>query len=159
MSSVERVRALRRQGQHEAALRLAVELARQEPRNAPLQYEAARVHDFLGFEEAAVPFYTAAIAAGLSGEELRRAYLGLGSTYRVLGRYPEALATLEEGLRRFPDAVELKVFKAMVLYNVGRSKEAVAGLLTVIAETSNDESVQSYRTPILLYAEDLDRRW
>jgi len=106
-----------------------------------------------------VPFYLAAIDAGLSDEALRSAYLGLGSTYRVLGRYQEALATFDEGLSKFPGAAELEVFKSMALYNVGRNREAVAGLLAVVVETSNDQTVQSYRRAIALYAEDLDRQW
>lgn len=159
MSSAERVRSLRKLGEHQAALRLAAELASQEPGDAQLQYEAACVHDYLGYEAAAVPFYLSAIAAGLSGGALRSTYLGLGSTYRALGRYEQALATFNEGLTTFPNAAELKVFRAMALYNVGRDKEAVAGLLTVIAETSNDHAVRSYCRAIALYAEDLDRQW
>jgi tetratricopeptide (TPR) repeat protein len=100
-----------------------------------------------------------AISAGLSGEQLRGAYLGLGSTYRALGQYEDALAVFEEGLRNFPSAAELVVFRAMALYNLGRNKEAVAGLLTVVAGTSSDPAVQSYRRAISSYAEDLDRQW
>ena len=159
MSSAERVRSLRSRGQHEVALRLALELAPQEPSNAELQYEVACVHDYLGREAAAVPFYLAAIAAGLSGEQLRGAYLGLGSTYRALGQYQEALATFDEGLRKFPNATELKVFKSMALYNVGSNKDAIAGLLAVVVQTSSDQTIQSYRRAITLYAEDLDRQW
>jgi tetratricopeptide (TPR) repeat protein len=158
-SAVDHIRALRKQGLHEAALSLAADLAPAEPGNAELQYEAACVHDYVGREAAAVAFYLAAIAAGLTGDQLRGAYLGLGSTYRALGRYPEALAVFDEGLGKFPAATELRVFKAMTLYNTGSAKEAVASLLAVIAETSSDGMVQSYRRAIELYAEDLDRRW
>jgi len=158
-STAERIRLLRQQGEHEGARRVAVELASQEPEDAQVQYEAACVHDYLGHEAAAVPFYLAAITAGLSGEELRNAYLGLGSTYRALGRYQDALATFDEGLCNFPGAAELEVFKAMALYNMGRNKEAVANLLKVVTETSGDQAVQSLRRAIALYAEDLDRHW
>lgn len=159
MSNAERIRSLRKEGQHEEALQLAVSLAHQKPDDAELQYETACVHDFLGHEAAAVPFYRAAIAAGLSGESLRGAYLGLGSTYRALGRYEEALTTFQEGLERFPEAAELKVFRSMALYNTGRAKEAVAALLDIVAETSNDPAVQGYCNAISYYAEDLDRQW
>lgn len=103
--------------------------------------------------------YIAAIAAGLDGELLRNAYLGLGSTYRALGAYAEALATLDEGVRRFPAALELRVFQAMALYNAGRAKEAVETLLRVVAETTSDAELASYRKAIELYAEDIDRKW
>ncbi len=159
MTDVERVRLLRKQGEHQAALQLALELVEREPKDALLQYEAACLHDYLGLEAAAVRFYVAAIAAGLSGMALRRAYLGLGSTYRALGQYSLSIETFNEGLAKFPQASELMVFRAMALYNVGSAKEAVAQLLAVVAETSNDGSVQSLRRAIMLYAEDLDRTW
>jgi tetratricopeptide (TPR) repeat protein len=102
---------------------LAVHLAAASPKDAELQYEAACVHDFLGREAHAVPFYLAALSGDLPHEQQRSAYLGLGSTYRALGQYAAAERTLREGLARFEDAAELKTFLAMTLHNLGRSKE------------------------------------
>ena len=159
MSPTEQVLSLRRAGQHEEACFLAVSLAAQYPADAELQYQAACVHDFLGCEAQAVPFYLAAISGGLSAEHLRSAYLGLGSTYRALGQYSAAERTLREGLTRFPDAAELKAFLAMALHNLGQSKQAVELLLTVLAQSSSDAQVQSYREAILFYAQDIERSW
>ena len=159
MESANRIRALRAAGDHDAALRLAQELVRVEPTDAELQYEVACLHDYFGQEAAAVPHYNAAIAAGLSDDLLRSAYLGLGSTYRALGAYAEALTTLDEGVRRFPKALELRVFRAMALYNAGRAKEAVEVLLRVVAQAASDTELASYRRAIELYAEDIDRKW
>ena len=159
MSPTEQVLSLRRAGQHEEACFLAVSLAAQYPADAELQYQAACVHDFLGREAQAVPFYLAAMSGSLSAEHHRSAYLGLGSTYRALGQYPEAERTLREGLTRFPDAAELKAFLAMALHNLGQSKQAVDLLLTVLAQSSSDAQVQSYREAILFYAQDIERSW
>jgi tetratricopeptide (TPR) repeat protein len=156
---VEEIRALRRAGHHEQARELAVELAARAPHDAHAHYEAACVHDYLGLEAQAVPYYERAIAAGLPPELLRRAYAGLGSTHRALGRYEEALAVLERGLERFPGARELTVFHAMCLHNLGRSKEALEALLKTLAETANDPHLESYRRAIAFYAQDLDRSW
>lgn len=155
----EQIVALRHAGRHDEACTLAVALAARHPDDATLQYQAACVHDFLGLDARAVPYYRAAIAGALPREQLRSAYLGLGSTYRALGRYAEAVRTLEEGLARFPDAAELEVFLAMALHNVGRSKQAVECLLRVLARTSSDAELQSYRAAILLYAQDIERSW
>ena len=76
----------------------------------------------------------------------------MGSTYRVLGRYTEAEATLCLDLERFPQANEMKVFLAMTLHNLGQSKAAFEYLLTVLAETSSDRDIQAYRPPIVFYA-------
>jgi len=159
MSNAERIRALRRAGDHEAARSLATELVASATDDCELQYEAACVHDYLGREAEAIPFYLAAISGRLSSEQLRSAYLGLGSTYRILGQYQSAEHTLREGLARFPDAAELKTFLAMALHNLGRSKQAVELLLTVLADTSADEDVRSFREAILLYAQDIERSW
>ena len=159
MSNTERVRALRRAGDHEGARSLAIELLASDSDDFELQYEAACVHDYLGREAEAVPFYLAAISGHLSPEQLRSAYLGLGSTYRALGQYPSAEHTLREGLARFPDAWELKTFLAMSLHNLGKSKQAVELLLTVLAETTGDKHVRGYREAILFYAQDIERSW
>jgi len=159
MSLTEQVLSLRRAGRHEEACALAVSLAAQFPGDAELQYQAACVHDFLGREAQAVPFYLAAMSGELSIEHLRSAHLGLGSTYRALGQYAEAERTLREGLARFPDAAELTVFLAMALHNLGQSKQAVELLLTVLAQSSSDAHIQDYREAILFYAQDIERSW
>jgi len=92
---------MRRAGDHEAARSLAAELVATATDDCELQYEAACVHDYLGREAEAVPFYLAAISGRLSDEHLRSAYLGLGSTYRTLGQYQSAEHTLREGLAQF----------------------------------------------------------
>ncbi|HTS22466.1 MAG TPA: tetratricopeptide repeat protein [Casimicrobiaceae bacterium] len=152
-------RELRARGKHAEARELLVALAAQSPNDAELQYEAACVHDFLGEEASAVAYYRAALLGSLSEGHLRGAYLGLGSTYRALGLYTEAEAILRQGVERFPDANEMKVFLAMALHNLGQSKAAVERLLAVLAQTSSDREIQAYRRAILLYAQDIDRTW
>jgi predicted Zn-dependent protease len=80
-------------------------------------------------------------------------------TYRSLGRYSEAKEALVEALVRFPDAHELKVFLAMVLHNLGESKQAIESLLLILVETMNDVNIQGYRRAIEFYAQDIERSW
>lgn len=159
MVDLSAIHALRVAGQHEAARMELIQLAAQFPADPVVQYEAACIHDRLGLEREAVPFYRAAIDQGLSGANLRSAYLGLGSTYRALGQYSESHHTLLEGLAHFPDASEIKVFLAMTLYNLGDYHEAVASLLRLLVDTSADSEIQGYARAIRLYAEDLNQRW
>jgi tetratricopeptide (TPR) repeat protein len=154
--SLDRIRELRAAGGHEEAREYLVEMAKLTPGDAEVLYEAASVHDYLDLEAEALSYYLAAIGAGLSGENLRSAYLGLGSTYRILGRYQESLDTFEKGLRHFPEAREFHVFSAMTYYNLGRYHEAVSVLLRVIADTTGDSNLRSYERAIRLYAGDLD---
>ena len=129
------------------------------PQHAELHYEVAGLHDMQGREAQAIPLYQKAIALGLSEASLRGAWLGLGSSYRSTGQYAEALAAFEQGLARFPDATEFRVFGAMARYNQGRSKEGMEILLAVLAETTSDPALAPYRRAMALYTEDLDRRW
>jgi hypothetical protein len=64
--SAAAVLALRREGKHEEARARALALLQSAPGDAELQFETACVHDYLGLEAEAVPFYHAALAGDLS---------------------------------------------------------------------------------------------
>jgi tetratricopeptide (TPR) repeat protein len=157
--TLDTIHALRRAGRHDEAYAVAAQLAAQSPHDAQVQYETACLCDYLGREADAVPHYVAALRGELAPDDRRSAYVGLGSTYRTLGRYNEAKATLLEGLQQFPEAADLQVFLAMALHNVGEGKQAVQLLLRLLAATSADAAIQDYRRAIELYAEDIDRIW
>jgi tetratricopeptide (TPR) repeat protein len=151
--------ALREDGKLEDARKLLLELRAEFPTDAGIAVQTAWVHDSMGFEEAAVEHYRAAIAGDLTDDELRGALLGLGSTYRALGCDVESDETFRRGIERFPDFAALRVFWAMTLYNLGRSSEAVRELIRVVLETSSDPSIERYRRSLGAYADDLDRSW
>lgn len=154
---LRRAVGLREQGQAEQARAALLALSDRHPGDAEVAYQTAWVHDALGLENEAVPFYERALsAAGLSDEDRAGAFLGLGSTFRTLGRYDEAIVTLQSGLEEFPRDNALKTFLAMALYNVGRARDSVGMLLKLLAVTSDDERVRRYRRAIEFYADDLD---
>jgi tetratricopeptide (TPR) repeat protein len=150
---------LRAKDRHEEARKLLVQLASEFPTNPVVQYKTACVHDFLGLERDAIPYYHAAIENDLPGADLRGAYLGLGSTYRTLGKYVESKKILMDGLSQFPDANEMKIFLAMTLYNLGENHEAVSSLLKIIVETTSDKEIKDYERAIRFYADDLNKKW
>ena len=86
----------------------------------------------------------------------REAWLGLGSTYRALGKYPASLRAFDDGLAEFPQANELRLFRAMTLYNLDEGKRAMADLLLLLAETSSDPDIRGYQRAIRHYAADLN---
>ncbi|NED78792.1 tetratricopeptide repeat protein, partial [Streptomyces sp. SID11233] len=92
--------ALREAGNAEDARTALLALSAAYPRDPEIAYQTAWAHDVLGREAAAVPFYETALAGAdaLGAEDRHGVYLGLGSTYRILGRYEDAVATLEAGL-------------------------------------------------------------
>ncbi|MFJ9431645.1 tetratricopeptide repeat protein [Streptomyces sp. NPDC101490] len=149
--------ALRARGEKEEARRRLVALAAAHPHDAETAYQTAWAHDVLGLEAEAVPYYERSLAGtGLTPEDRRGALLGLGSTYRVLGRYEDAVTLLSGAVEEFPDDGALRAFLAMAHYNTGRNHEAVALLLRLLAATSEDASVRAYRPAIEHYAADLD---
>ncbi|MEU9604581.1 tetratricopeptide repeat protein [Streptomyces sp. NPDC048057] len=143
--------------QEEARQRLLV-LSRRWPEDAEVAYQTAWAHDVLEREAEAVPHYRRALAGdGLTPADRCEALLGLGSTYRVLGRYEEAEATLREAVAEFPDHGGLRAFWAMALHNTGRYEESVRLLLELVATTSEDPTVREFGRAIAYYAAYLGR--
>jgi tetratricopeptide (TPR) repeat protein len=81
------------------ARRLLLELAAAYSDDAEITFQTAVAHDNLGLSREAIPFYLRALTQGLSGPDLERALMGLGSTYRGLGlgEYQQAEETLRRG--------------------------------------------------------------
>ncbi|MER6916164.1 tetratricopeptide repeat protein [Streptomyces sp. NPDC000594] len=151
--------ALRERGDRasrEEARERLVRLAARFPEDAGIAYQTAWAHDVLGLEAAAVPHYERALAGGgLSGADRCEALLGLGSTYRILGRYEEAERTLRGAVAEFPAHAGLRAFWAMALHNTGRAEEAVPLLLELLATTSADPTLKPFAPAIAAYAQDL----
>lgn len=135
---------------------LLLDLVRDYPDDAEVQYQTAVAHDNSGLGREAIPFYVQAIEQGLAGADLERALLGLGSTYRYLGFYEEAEQTLRRGVQEFPDHRGLQVFLAIALYNTGKHKESTEILLANLLETTADEKLRYFNRPLKYYAEHLD---
>ena len=143
----------------EEARTLLLDLAAAYPDDAEITFQTAVVHDNLGLSREAIPFYVRALEQGLSGPDLERALLGLGSTYRGLGDYQQAEETLRRGTREFPHNRAIQVFLAMTLYNLQDYKEAMELVLTNLMETTSDEKLQYFKRGISYYALHLDETW
>ncbi|MFE0423876.1 tetratricopeptide repeat protein [Streptomyces sp. NPDC058953] len=148
--------------ERERARRLLVELAERLPGDAEVAYHTAWAHDVLEREAEAVPYYERALTGGgaesegLAAADRAEAYLGLGSTYRVLGRFDDAERTLRAGAAAFPEHGGLRAFLALALYNTGRHRESLRLLLELLARTSDDPSVRGYERALAFYAADPD---
>ncbi len=157
--TLDDIRQMRQRGEHDAARVELAALARTHPDDALIQFETASVHDFLGREREAVPYYLAALRLGLPEREYRAAHVGLGSSYRTVGDYAAARRILEEGLARYPQAAEVRAFLAMTLYNQGDAQAAVAMLLELACDVSADPTLNDYERAIRFYAKNLDLCW
>lgn len=154
---LQTIEKLSRQGRYEDALQSALRMLPSQMHHPQLLFKVASLYDTLGQEQQAIPFYQAAIKHHLGGKDLRDAYLGLGSIYRALGRYQESLETFDEGLSRFPEANDIRMFRAMTLYNLGYAKQAVSQLLLLMTENDTSQEINRYKKVIAHYCDDLDR--
>lgn len=159
MVDLASIKTLQQNGKEEEARLALAELAAENRDDALVQLETAFSHDSLGYEREAVSYYQRAMALGLPEDQLREAYLTLGSTYRALGEYDKAKDTWLQGLERFPQADEIRIFLAMGLYNLGEYHEAISSLLKIITVYVEEERIKRYRRAINEYAVDLDRSW
>lgn len=150
---------LRKAEKHEEARAALLALHDEFPDHPQVNYHCAWIHDLLGLEREAIPFYEAAVRAGLAGEDLQGALLGMGSTYRCIGEYQKAYETFEKAMQLFPDRHEFRVFMAMTCYNLGRHAKAMELLLISITQTSNDQGVVKYQRAINFYADKLEETW
>lgn len=146
---------LRESGQAEQARPLLIALANEHPDDAEVQYQAAWVHDYLGLEAEAVPFYERALALGLPEPEQEGLVLGLGSTYRNVGRVADSLALLERGVRDYPANHAVRCFLALTRLSHDDPREALALAIDVILATSDDPSIDRYRRALSSYRDEL----
>jgi tetratricopeptide (TPR) repeat protein len=142
----------------EARTRL-LDLLAAHPDDAEINFQTGVAHDNSGMGREALPYYTKAIELGLAGPDLERCLLGLGSTYRYLGYYEQAEATLRRGVQEFPNNRALQVFHAIALYNTKSYKEAMEIVITNLLETTTDEKLQYFKRGIHYYATHLDETW
>jgi len=153
------VARLRDAGLFDASRARLLLLLAEHPDDPALNYQAAWTHDRMGLEAESVPFDERAIAAGLDGEELRGVLLGLGSTYRVIGRDADAVRTLAHGVPRFPDDAAMRTFSALALHSAGDHTRVTQEFLGVILDTSASPEVERYRRALTDYREHPDELW
>lgn len=149
----------RTEKRYDEARQIFEELITVSPDDPQINYHFAWLHDSQGDESGAVPYYQKAIDCGLSGEDLRGALLGLGSTFRTLGQYENSIEVLQKGCDTFPNANEFPVFLSMALYNVKRHHEAMELLLKTVVSTTRDDGIKRFERAILFYADKLDETW
>jgi len=156
---VDRAIDLRKQGKLKESNRLLVKQVQENANDAFIHYQCAWSFDLLGEESKAAPFYEKSIELGLSGQDLARAILGLGSTYRTLGKYEKSKKVFSRGRELFPDNKAIQVFYSMTLYNLKEYSAAMELLLECLTETTVNEEILNYKKAINFYADKLDTVW
>jgi hypothetical protein len=136
---------------------LADDWLSREPHFAVAHYLAAWARDAQGLELDASVHYEKSIELGLTGENLRGALLGAGSTYRNLGNLTRSEKILRQGIQEYGETSEFSAFLALTLYSAGRYSEAVSVLLKLLADSANDAHIRRYERALRYYAANPDR--
>jgi tetratricopeptide (TPR) repeat protein len=157
-AEVARSWALNREGRAEEALAIVNGLVERYPNNPRAHFEYAGALDFQGREAEAVAPYRRAQELGLSGDDLPRLYVQLGSTLRNLGKAWDAAHLLEEGLEQFPDSAPIRAFHALALVSADCGKEAVIELLDLILANSAAIDLDGYERALREYTEALRKQ-
>lgn len=150
---------LRQTEKYEEARAALLQLHAEFPKDARVNLHCAWIHDLLGLERDALPFYEQAVAGDLNETDLKDALLGMGSTYRAIGEYQKAKDTFEKALGHFPHHNEFKVFLALTLYNLKEYTQAMELLLTSLLDTTGDDGILAYERALRFYADKLDETW
>ena len=158
-SELESAVRLREVGDFQGAESLLARVLEEDPDDAETNHQMAWLYDAQGREQEAVPYYVKAVAGDLPDEERRGALLGLGSTFRALGEYPEAVEVLGQGVSEFPADRVMQTFLALALYNIGEHRQAVDLLLKHLVETTSDPGIRSYEKALRFYTGRLDEVW
>lgn len=152
---VARSWALNREGRSDEALAIVKALVERYPDDARAHFEYAGALDYQGREAEAVEPYRRAQELGLSGDDLPRLYVQLGSTLRNVGELDEAERFLREGRRRFPRHAGIQAFHALALVSAGRGQEAVVALLDLITDNADQIELDGYDRALRAYADEL----
>jgi len=131
---------------------LADDWLSREPNLAAAHYFAAWSRDAQELEADALIHYEKALKLGLSGEDLRGALLGAGSTYRNRGQLARSEETLRRGIQTYGEVSEFSAFLALTLYSGGRCREAISILLKLLADTASDTHIRRYERALRYYA-------
>jgi len=115
--------------------------------------ERGGARDSAGREEEAVPFYRAALAAGLDDARRGQVVIQYASTVRNLGRPEESLELLSAEFAGQPDhplADAAAAFAALALASAGRPTEGLVAALHALAP-----HLPRYQRAVNAYADDL----
>jgi tetratricopeptide (TPR) repeat protein len=157
--TIAEAKSLRQEDNLEESQNLLLSLLEEFPEDPLVLFEVGGSFDVMGEEEEAIPYYQKAIEAGLSGNDLQECLICLGSNYRILGDYQEAVDTLEDAVNQFPDSGSVKAFLAVALYSNDQFEEAVRLLLTLLLNTTKDEDILAYGDTLDFYKDNLDDVW
>jgi len=156
-NTIDEVIELRSKKEYIKAKEKMENILSKDPNNAYYNYQMAWCLDNLGLEHEAIHYYHKSINNNLELIYLKDAYIGLGSTYRSIGKYKEAEHILNEGLTKFDDSPVLKIFLAITQYNMNNNQKSVSLLIDTLLTNVENTEIHEYKNALKFYNENLDK--
>lgn len=132
-----------------AALEFMENLCGLHPRSAEAWLAWAMMLDGLGRESTAIPIYERALRLGLQGMPLRDALVCCASSYRNVGKLPEAIRMLKRALRVFSQDAVVKLFLALAFHDVGQSARAMKLVALTCLPKLDEKVLSGFRPPLI----------
>ncbi|MBO1218079.1 tetratricopeptide repeat protein [Mammaliicoccus sciuri] len=156
-NTIDEVIELRSKKEYIKAKEKMEDILSKDPNNAYYNYQMAWCLDNLGLEHEAIHYYHKSINNNLELIYLKDAYIGLGSTYRSIGKFKEAEHILNEGLTKFDDSPVLKIFLAITQYNMNNNQKSVSLLIDTLLTNVENTEIHEYKNALKFYNENLDK--
>ena len=156
---IAKARELRRNDELEESQELLLGLLDEHGDDPTVLYEVGGAYDVLDEPKEAIPYYQKAIDAGLEDNDLQECLVCLGTCQRMIGKFEDAVSTLEEAVEQFPENNSGKVFLSLAYYSDGQEDEGMKLLLDVLLNTTKDEDVLAYADALDYYKDNLDEVW
>lgn len=156
---IAQAKDLRREDKLEESQKILLDLLDDYPDDPLVLFEVGGSYDVMGEEPQAIPYYKKAIEAGLEDDDLQECLVCLGSSYRNVGQFEQAVKSLERAVNEFPENNSGHVFLALAYYSDGREDDAISLLLEILLNTTKDEDVLAYADPLDYYKDNLDEVW
>lgn len=153
------IRHLKAKGRYQEARDQLASWLEAEGDNPRLVLEMAFTLDNLGQEVEAITYYEKAFALGLDKGQRSDAYIGLGSSLKVVGRTWQSRKVLEEGLAEFPNHPSMRIFYALTLFQDGNPADALRQVLDVTIREVTHTEFTPYRKTLQYYRDHLTESW
>lgn len=133
-------------------------LAANYPQYARAHFEYANALDYCGQESLAIDHYQTALDQGIGQPYDLYTMIQLGSSYRNVERYDDAVAILEQALNLNPNDASTVMFYSLALHSAGRGTDALKATLTYILSNTHDKEQLRYGEPLKRYIDNLAPR-
>lgn len=153
---------LKQQGNHRAAIEHFRQLRETYPDHARILFELADSWRAFGVPEQALPLYRQLTALpegqGLPPRDLPRLYTQMGAALQLLGESAEALAVIDEGLRRYPSYRPLRAYRMFALRDAGLHQQAMVESLELMVESLAPSKWDVFEESIVQVVKELRRQ-